>query len=939
MEGRPGDRESPVEPRLVTLMDPIFYPWLQQYSSSWGVWLALIALKGLLILALLEGVVALQGRAFSASARHTFRMLGLLALLLLSLLSLGLPQWSLSLMERPVLTEDGALREAGETPKTVAKRAEKSEGLPESGAPVGHAMGLSPGHLNNSPVTPSVRRPGLAGNRGGISGENLIAIAAGGFGIVWILGSLILMVRLLLGMASVWSVILRSKKVSDPHLKWVASVTATRLNLGRAARLYLTPRLEVALSVGVIRPAVLLPAVWRTWSEDRLRSILLHEFAHVKRLDNLSNLISELACICFWINPLVWRTARNLRVDRERACDDQVLEAGTRPSDYAGHLLEVARAVSSRRLWGSLEVSQSSVLKDRFQALLNPGVKRGVLSDSAAVKAFFLAFFVLLPISTVVPWSAPGTSGGDVSLSSGLDGPIHRSALLRRGSESDHPLRSIVNPTSLQLPSRSRASILKTQTGPVSGDPGDTLASRFSSGRLIRPDRGRAMTRVVSTRNAVSRAENARRMERFSEVFQSGTAPGASSPVPTSRRDTSIVPIPASRVGLNEGETEASGSQRGGVPASEREIEVVEVVSFDLGTLGSESAAADINDKGVVVGQSRTGGGVVHPFLWDRQVGMVDLGEDQQAHTRAVQVNSANQVLCETFDSYVFRAYVWSLDDGLESVGALDSASPLTVPQAMNERGHVVGSSRGARGVLKAFVWSPETGIVDIEAPGWSEALAINEIAQVVGYSDNRAFVWSRDDGLRYIGPEAALFSTATSINRFGEIVGWARYQEDQPRAFYWSPERGFIDLGGLDLGFPLSMAYEIGDHGVVVGHSLSLGGAQQEQEVRAFRWTLSTGMESLGRAPTDSRIALNALGQIVGTNLQASEVNNPLAFLWTEEGRVTLQATPDPANLPSEGVAINNHGQIAGNTLLSNDLTRAYLWEVRFVPSRTRSD
>ena len=127
-------------------------------------------------------------------------------------------------------------------------------------------------------------------------------------------------------------------------------------------------------------------------------------------------------------------------------------------------------------------------------------------------------------------------------------------------------------------------------------------------------------------------------------------------------------------------------------------------------------------------------------------------------------------------------------------------------------------------------------------------------------------------------------------------------------------------------------MAYEISDRGVVVGHSLSMAGNGQEQEVRAFRWTPENGMEGLGRAPSNSRIALNALGQIVGTNLQASDVENPLAFLWTEEGRVTLTATPEPTGLASEGVAINNHGQIAGNTLLSGGLTRAYLWEVRFV-------
>ena len=81
---------------------------------------------------------------------------------------------------------------------------------------------------------------------------------------------------------------------------------------------------EVALSVGISRPAILLPRVAQTWSPERLESILLHELAHVKRWDNLSNVVSQWACILHWYNPLVWWTAGKLKVERERACDDQV---------------------------------------------------------------------------------------------------------------------------------------------------------------------------------------------------------------------------------------------------------------------------------------------------------------------------------------------------------------------------------------------------------------------------------------------------------------------------------------------------------------------------------------------------------------------------------------------------------------------------------------
>ena len=715
-------------------------------------------------------------------------------------------------------------------------------------------------------------------------------------------------------------------------MKWVAAAAAARLNVGRTVKLYTTPRLEVALSVGIFRPTVLLPAVVRTWSEDRLRSILLHEFSHAKRLDNLSNLISEIACVVFWVNPLAWRTARYLRIDRERACDDQVLHVGTRASDYAGHLLEVARAVSSRRLWGSLEVSQSSVLKDRFQALLNPEIERRTLSESGNLRALFLVLFVLLPVSTVEPWSEPVSPQPLGSSPLSLENSVQSAPELRRSGVPRHSLNPLVNHSSSLFSNQSGRSVLRTDGGTDPGRRSKTIADTPS---VTNRASGRPLSTVISTANAVGRSENARRLERFSELFSARRTPGSSKSEEPQRRPSMtgmIGSIPTQNLALEAGDGAASDLGSGRLPASEREIEVVDVATYDLGTLGVESEAADINDEGVVVGQSRTAEGVVHPFLWSKEVGMVDLGEAQQVHTRAVQINSSSKVLCETFDSYVFQAYVWSLEGGLRDVGALDSSSPLTVPQAMNEQGHVVGSSRGSEGTLKAFVWAPETGILEIDAPGWSEALDINDSDQVVGYSDNRAFTWGQQDGFRYIGPEDALFSAATSVNRSGQVVGWARYEEDQPRAFFWSPEEGLIDLGGLNPGFPLSMAYEISDRWVVVGHSLSMAGNGQEQEVRAFRWTAENGMEGLGRAPNNSRIALNALGQIVGTNLQASDVGNPLAYLWTEEGRVTLTATPEPTGLPSEGVAINNHGQIAGNTLLSEDLTRAYLWEVRFV-------
>ena len=912
-------------------MDLMSYFWLYENIYSWGVWLILIALKSFLILALFEFLISSSACFFSAAARHVFRLFSLSTLFLLPVFSLGFPQWNLSLIERPVKSNLVTLQEISLAPETE-QLSKKNKGWHERDKLQTHGIDLIKVQSNYSGKKIVTTNNQFEGYWERLSFENLLFSTVGLVTIIWCIGSLILIILLFLGIASIWRIRLRSMEICDSNLRWLASVVVSRLRVRRTVKIYRTPGLEVALSVGIIKPAVLLPAVSTTWSDNRMRSILLHEYAHADRMDNLSNLISELACIFFWVNPIVWLTSRQLRIDREKACDDRVLELGIRPSEYASHLLDVARAISSRRLWGSLEVSQSSVLKDRFQTLLSPGVNRGVLSKFATVKAFFLMIFVFLPISILDPWKNLEIEINNASLFLSLEGAKDDWKNLRRSNKRRSP---VFNPTSSK---RSRPSstenILSLEKKQEIEIPGRILSDRLSVSKLIGRDKRRSLNQVVTTNYAVNRSENSKRMDRLREVFQKK---GDFSRLESSREEyqqASIGTIPFSQIYYDQHETQEleNHDKSGFLPSSEHQIKVAEVVSYDLGTLGETSEATDINDHGTVVGQSRTVYGVVHPFLWTQEVGMVDLAENQEFNTRAIQINSNNHVLCEAFDTYVFQGYVWSLDNGFEDLGALNLSSPLTIPKSMNENGHVVGSSRGPRGMMRAFFWTSAIGMMDIGAPGWSEALAINGLEQVVGHSDNRAFIWAKSKGLRYIGPEKAVFSVATSLNRHGEVVGWARYEGGESRAFYWNSDRGFIDLGRLNSSFPLSMAYEIGDHGVVVGHCLGGDNSNQGHEVHAFRWTLDTGMESLGRVPNNSCISLNSLGQIVGTSLLASEIKNSLAFLWTEKGCVAFQVTPEYEGSPSEGIAINNHGQIAGNTLISDGSKRANLWEIRFL-------
>jgi biopolymer transport protein ExbD len=90
--------------------------------------------------------------------------------------------------------------------------------------------------------------------------------------------------------------------------------------------LIVTDRVKSPILFGFIRPRVLLPAdLARELPIERLRYILLHELAHLKRCDIHTGWILAFLQSLHWFNPLVWWAFGRMRFDRELACDEQVL--------------------------------------------------------------------------------------------------------------------------------------------------------------------------------------------------------------------------------------------------------------------------------------------------------------------------------------------------------------------------------------------------------------------------------------------------------------------------------------------------------------------------------------------------------------------------------------------------------------------------------------
>ena len=154
---------------------------------------------------------------------------------------------------------------------------------------------------------------------------------------------------------------------------------------------------------GVGRPVVLLPEDAESWPEPTRRMVLLHELAHVRRLDAGTQLAGRLACALFWFHPLAWHALSRLRIECEHACDDCVIEAGERPVDYARQLLDLALTIRSFRSSTALAMARPNTLEVRMKALFDTNRDHTPLNRQSSLRFAAVAAIVVIGLATAHP--------------------------------------------------------------------------------------------------------------------------------------------------------------------------------------------------------------------------------------------------------------------------------------------------------------------------------------------------------------------------------------------------------------------------------------------------------------------------------------------------------------------------------------------------------
>lgn len=195
----------------------------------------------------------------------------------------------------------------------------------------------------------------------------------------------------------------RATPVDDGSWLALLDEAAALSGVARPVLLLRSAAVGAPMTWGLIRPVVVLPNDADAWSAEQRRVVLLHELAHVARLDYLVQLMASAACALYWFHPAAWMAARHLRNESERACDNHALACGTPAVDYASHLLSVACRARAPRLSEAVAIGMArrSTLEARLLSVLDDRVTRRVISARARVVGAILLGLVLVPLSAI----------------------------------------------------------------------------------------------------------------------------------------------------------------------------------------------------------------------------------------------------------------------------------------------------------------------------------------------------------------------------------------------------------------------------------------------------------------------------------------------------------------------------------------------------------
>jgi len=310
----------------------------------------------------------------------------------------------------------------------------------------------------------------------------------------------------------------------------------------------------------------------------------------------------------------------------------------------------------------------------------------------------------------------------------------------------------------------------------------------------------------------------------------------------------------------------------------------------NIGSLGGRIVYANaVNDAGQVVGTSLNEHGIENAFVWSAGGGMLDIrAEPGGGRAYGMAINRRGVVTGAFGDPA--RPFRWHIASGVEALGVTPGIPAPATGGLLNDAGLIAGVSTIDDEVTRVFVWTRDSGMIDIDTLGSVEStpVAVGARGEVAGNrlaspddGGDRPFLWTRATGMVDLGIGRGATAWVNAMTPGLHMAGGIGYPDGRQRAMSWTRHTGMRELGTL--GGRTSVARAVNTRGQIVGFAENRAGA-----MRAFVWSAAGGMLDLNRrlrhAPPglvlEHAMAISDSGAIVATS------NAGLVLLRPDDGR-----------------------------------------------------
>jgi bla regulator protein blaR1 len=211
---------------------------------------------------------------------------------------------------------------------------------------------------------------------------------------------------------------LKKYNLSKINIEWRMFVrkVAEQIGINKPVHIWVSDLVTSPVTVGYLKPIVLVPlAAMNNLTSQQMEAVLLHELAHIKRFDYLVNLIINFIQAILYFNPFVKAFVKTVERERERSCDEMVMQFQYDPHNYATALLTLEKNNTISQNMAIAATSGKNDLLNRIERILK--------IDSAPVFTFnklaglFAGLFCIILLNALIVVGKPAAknTGGSVA--------------------------------------------------------------------------------------------------------------------------------------------------------------------------------------------------------------------------------------------------------------------------------------------------------------------------------------------------------------------------------------------------------------------------------------------------------------------------------------------------------------------------------------------